>query len=351
MRWVVSRRTDSASCMLAAPTMTWPNNCIPGPGNIAATKRSFSVMRPIRGQPSTRYARISTILGARRDWITRSTQSVPPTPSGSVLGAICTVDPDSLNPLAGCRPDFKESVEPKPVSPTKKEPCQSEAPLGIVGDEWRYLQALFKTPTRAESHGLGSLDLDRRARLRVVAHPRGTLAYAKFPKAGDLHRPAGFYASLDRTQHRIQRPLGGGLADFLPHLLLYNLHQLRLVHSSSWNERLWLLAARPVRFLLPQEVVVVNHIHPYGPGPPRAGSGRSTDDQKRAQPGMVHRVVNEALLLFRCRFVPTAALIDFIMATRGRQPAPGRSVWSRRSPLAREWSSSRHRVILHPASG
>ena len=185
MRWGVSRRTDSASFMLAAPTMTWPNNCISGPGNIPATRPSFSVTRPIRGQPSTRNAKISTILGAARDWITRSTQSVPPKPSGSVLGAICTAEHHSLNPLAGCRgdtgvwlnandkefqlrycsgshksiyvihseempamtfaetsrqlypnanvrvPDFKVSVEPKPVSPTKKEPRRSEAPRNL----------------------------------------------------------------------------------------------------------------------------------------------------------------------------------------------------------------------------
>src|ERR1017187_2654353 len=119
------------------------------------------------------------------------------------------------------------------------------------------LQALFESLTRAETHGLGSLDLNRLSGLRIAAHARRALAHAERAETDDLHRSASLYASPNGTQHCVQRPLGRRFAELFPQLFWHNINQLRFVHVFSLHEILWL----PFESLIPTPVRLVFLCH------------------------------------------------------------------------------------------
>jgi hypothetical protein len=78
-------------------------------------------------------------------------------------------------------------VEPKPVTPTKKEPHKSRGSFDI--ELTVVLEAFLETLTRTEADGLGSLDLNRCPRFRVATQASAKLARAERTEADQLQPP------------------------------------------------------------------------------------------------------------------------------------------------------------------
>src|ERR1017187_534787 len=86
-------------------------------------------------------------------------------------------------PTCACRSspspwNFEAAVKKKPR--TERGSLESQT-AGVS------LQALFESLAGAKAHGLGSLDLNRLAGLRIAAHARGALAHAERAEPNDLH--------------------------------------------------------------------------------------------------------------------------------------------------------------------